>query len=73
MKSTSLTVRLDEDLNRLLSQACRQLGKSRSTLVREALARYLRLIQFEALRKKTMQFAEARGYLLDEDLIRDIS
>ncbi len=73
MKSTSLTFRLDEDLNRLLSQASRQSGKSRSTFPGEALVRYLRLIQFEALRKKAMPFAKVRGYLWDEDLIRDIS
>ncbi len=73
MKSTSITIRLDKDLDRLLREACRQSGKSRSTLAREALTRHLRLVQFEALRKKTMPFAEARGYLSDEDLFRDIS
>lgn len=73
MKPVSLTIRLDKDLDRLLNQASRHSGKSRSTLAREALARYLRLVQFEALRKKTMPFAEARGYLSDEDLFHDLS
>jgi len=73
MKATSLTIRLDKELERMLDKASRQSGKSRSTLAREALARHLRLVQFEALRKKTMPFAEARGYLSDEDLFRDIS
>ena len=73
MKSTSITIRLDKELERLLDKASRQSGKYRSTLAREALARHLRLVQFEALRKKTMPFAEARGYLSDEDLFRDIS
>jgi predicted transcriptional regulator len=73
MKSASLSIRLDKDLDRLLSKVSRQSGKSRSTLAREALARHLRLVQFESLRKKTMPFAEARDYLSDEDLFRDIS
>ena len=73
MKSTPITIRLDKDIDRLLRKASRQLGKSRKTLAREALARYLRLMQFDALRKKTMPFAEARGYVSDEDLFRDIS
>lgn len=30
-------------------------------------------MQFEALRKKVMPFAEARGYLTDEDVFSDIS
>lgn len=72
MKSTSLTIRLDKDLDRLLTKASRQSGKSRSTLARETLARHLQLVQFEALRKKTMPFAEARGYLSDEDLFSDV-
>ncbi len=73
MKSTSLTIRLDEDLDGLLSKVSRESGISRTMLAREALARFLRLFQFEALRKKTMPFAEARGYLSDENLLRDIS
>jgi predicted transcriptional regulator len=73
MKSTSITIRLDKGLDRLLRKASRQLGKSRSTLAREAFARYLRLVQFDALRKKTMPFAETRGYFSDEDLFRKIS
>ena len=73
MKTTSLTIRLEKELERMLDKASRQSGKSRSTLAREALARHLRLVQFEVLRKKTMPFAEARGYLSDEDLFREIS
>ncbi|HBP86278.1 MAG TPA: CopG family transcriptional regulator [Nitrospiraceae bacterium] len=73
MQSTSITIRLDKDLDRLLREASRQSGKSRSTIAREAFTRHLRLVQFEALRTKTMPFAEARVYLSDEDLLRDIS
>ena len=73
MKTSSLTIRLDPDLNKLLNRASKQSGKSRSEVAREALRRQLRLVQFESLRKKAMPFAEARGYLTDEDVFSEVS
>ena len=73
MKTATLTIRLDEDLDKLLSQAARQAGKNRSEIAREALRRQLRVSQFENLRRKIMPFAEARGYLTDEDVFQAIS
>ena len=73
MKSTALTIRLDRDLERQLKRLARRTGRSRSDLVREALRRQLALVQFEDLRQRIMPFAEARGYLTDEDIFRDIS
>ena len=69
----AITIRLDEELESLLDRLCRQTGRTRSDLVRDALRRQLRLFQFEQLRRKTLPFAEARGYLEDEDVIRDVS
>jgi len=73
MKTNTLTIRLDEDLDRLLTKASKLSGKNRSELAREALRRQLRVSQFEALRKKIMPFAEAKGYLTDEDIFREVS
>jgi predicted transcriptional regulator len=73
MKTNTLTIRLDEELDRLLTKAAQQSGKNRSEIAREALRRQLRVSQFEALRRKIMPFAEARGYLTDEDVFREIS
>lgn len=73
MKTTTITIRLDEDLDKLLTKAASQSGKNRSEVAREALRRQLRISQFESLRKRTMPFAEARGYLTDEDVFSDIS
>jgi len=73
MKTNTLTIRLDDDLNKLLTKAVRQSGKNRSEVAREALKRQLRITQFEALRRKIMPFAEARGYLTDEDIFQDVS
>jgi predicted transcriptional regulator len=73
MKTTAITIRLDEDLDKLLTKAASQSGKNRSEVAREALRRQLRISQFESLRRRTMPFAEARGYLTDEDVFSDIS
>ena len=48
-------------------------GKNRSEIAREALRRQLRVSQFGNLRRKIMPFAEARGYLTDEDVFQAIS
>jgi len=73
MKTSTLTIRLDADLDALLSKASEQSGISRSELARQALRRQLRISQFEALRKRIMPFAEARGFLTDEDVFHEIS
>lgn len=70
---TPLTVRLDDDLQRLLEEVANNAGRSRSDVVREALRRQLTLMSFEKLREQMMPFAEARGYLTDEDVFEDIS
>ena len=73
MKTTTITLRLDKELNDMLTKVSKQSGKNRSEVAREALRRQLRLQQFEELRKRIMPFAEARGYLTDEDIFSDIS
>jgi hypothetical protein len=41
--------------------------------VREALRRQLSLLRFEQLRERVLPFAEAAGYLTDEDVFREVS
>ena len=72
MKGT-LTIRLDKDLERMLDRVCKRTGQSRSDLVRQAVRRELCLQRFEDLRRRVLPFAEARGYLTDEDVFRDVS
>jgi predicted transcriptional regulator len=73
MKTSTLTIRLDKDLDDLLTKASRRSGRNRSEIAREALRRQLRISQFEALRQRMMPFAEARGYLTDEDVFAEVS
>ncbi|MGH7497237.1 MAG: ribbon-helix-helix protein, CopG family [Gemmatimonadales bacterium] len=65
--------RLDAELSRLLDAVCRQTGMTKSEVVRQALRRQLSLMRFEQLRRQALPFAEARGYLTDEDVFRDVS
>jgi len=73
MKSSAITVRLDPELERELERIAKATGRSRSEVVREAVRRQLSLAKFEELRRKILPFAEARGYLTDEDVFRDVS
>ena len=73
MKTATLTIRLDKDLDELLTKASRLSVRTRSEVAREAIRRQLRIRQFEALRKRIMPFAEARGFLTDEDVFSEIS
>ena len=68
MKTATLSIRLDDDLDALLGKATRETGCSRSSVAREALRRQLRITQFETIRRRMMPFAEARGFLTDEDV-----
>ena len=73
MKTSALTIRLDPELERRLERAARRSGRTRSEFVRDALRRQLALDQLEDLRRRIMPFAEAQGYLTDEDVYRDVS
>jgi predicted transcriptional regulator len=73
MKTSTLTIRLDKDLDDLLTKASKRSGKNKSEIAREALRRQLRLERFDELRKRVMPFAEARGYLTDEDIFSQVS
>jgi len=73
MKTATLTIRIDDNLNKLLDEAARKSGRNRSDIAREALRRQLRLSQFETIRKRIMPLAEARGFLTDDDVFSQIS
>jgi predicted transcriptional regulator len=71
--SVTVTLRLDEALERQLAEACRRSGKSRSEVLREALRRQLVVEEFRALRRELVPLAESRGYVTDDDVFRDVS
>ena len=71
MKNAALTIRIDRDLERQLDSVAEQTGRSRSDIARDALRRRLSVLQFDEARRQMMPFAEAEGYLTDEDVFRD--
>jgi predicted transcriptional regulator len=71
--STSITIRFDERLAKMLRREARRSGQTSSEIVRDAVRRQLAVREFQNLRKQTMPFAEAAGYLTDEDVFRDVS
>ena len=70
MKTNTLTIRLDEELDKLLTKAAKQSGKNRSEIAREALRRQLRVSQFEAL---VEIMPSERPGPTDEDVFSEVS
>ena len=73
MKTLAVTIRIEPDLQKLLDKVCKQSGRTRSDIVRDSLKRQLSIIRFEQLRRQVLPFAEARGYLTDEDVNKAVS
>jgi predicted transcriptional regulator len=69
----TLTIRLDTKIERELARVAKQTGRSKSDLAREALRRQLAVRRFRELRRQAVPYAEAAGYLTDEDVFRDVS
>lgn len=70
---TTLSIRIDKDLEKLLEQIAKRTGRSKSELIREALRRQFSIDSFQQLRKKLLPYGEAKGWLTDEDVFREVS
>jgi predicted transcriptional regulator len=70
---STVTVRLDKKLDSQLNRIAKKTGRPKSDLIREALRRQLSVMRFDEMRRSVAPFAEARGWLTDEDVFRDIS
>jgi predicted transcriptional regulator len=69
----TLTIRLDDKLDRELARLAKQTGRTKSEVAREALRRQLAVQRFRELRRQAVPYAEAAGYLTDEDVFRTVS
>jgi len=69
----SISISLPEDVKAELDRFTEARGVSRSDVVREALADYLFVQRFRALRARLMPYAEAQGIFTDEDVFRIVS
>jgi predicted transcriptional regulator len=69
----TLTIRLPDDLRADLQKISREQNKPVSDVVRESIRRYVAVERFRALRRKVLPFAEAQGFLTDDDVFKAIS
>lgn len=69
----TLTMRIDERMEAELSRLAESSHRTKSDLAREMLRRQIAIQRFHALRKEAVPYAEAAGYLTDEDVFRDAS
>jgi len=70
---STLTIRLDEKLEKELNRLAKSQHKTKSEVARELLRRHILVRQLDEIRLKLRPYAEAAGYLTDEDVFRDIS
>ena len=69
----TFTIRLPDELRDDLEKLSEEQSKPVSDIVRESIRRYVAVEKFRSLRKKVLPFAEAQGYLTDEDVFKAIS
>lgn len=69
----TLTIRLDDHLDAQLRDLAARTGVGKSAFVREAVRRQLAVARLEELRRRVAPFAEARGWLTDEDVFEEVS
>ena len=69
---STLTIRLPEELKQDLQKISRAEHKPVSDLVRESVRRYVAVERFRQLRRKVLPYAEAQGYLTDEDIFENL-
>lgn len=70
---STISIRIDKELEDLIEQVARKTGRPKSELIREALRRQLAIDMFQQLRKRILPFAESQGLLTDEDIWDRIS
>lgn len=69
----TLTIRIPDKLRADLKAISRRQNKPVSDVVRDSVRRYVAIEKFRALRKRALPFAEAQGFVTDEDVFKAIS
>lgn len=69
----TLTIRIDDELDKDLERLAKAQHRTKSDLAREMLRKRIAVERFRELRRKALPLAEAAGYVSDEDIFRDIS
>jgi predicted transcriptional regulator len=69
----TLTIRIPDKLRADLKRISKQQNKPVSDVVRDSVRRYVAIEKFRTLRKKVLPFAEAQGFVTDEDVFKATS
>ena len=69
----TLTIRIDDELDKDLEQLARAQHRTKSDLARDMLRKRIAVERFRELRRKALPLAESAGYVSDEDIFREIS
>ena len=72
MMNRPMTIRLPDELRKMLNQISKEERLPVSDLVRESIRRYAAVYRFRQLRKRVLPFAEAQGLLTDEDVFESL-
>jgi len=70
---TTMTIRLPELLRDDIQRLGREEHQSVSDIVRDSLRRYVAVQRFRNIRRKVLPFAEAQGFVTDEDVLKALS
>jgi len=69
---STLTIRLDDELDSELTRLAEESHRTKSDLVREMLRRQVALADLRALRAELLPKAEQAGYLTEDGLFREL-
>ena len=67
-----MTIRLPEELRKVLDHIAKEERVPVSDLVRESIRRYASVYRFRQLRRRVLPFAEAQGLLTDDDVFKSL-
>lgn len=69
----TLTIRLDAKLDSELNRLAKSMRKTKSEVARELLRRHILVQELDQVRERLRPYAEAAGFLTDEDFFEKIS
>lgn len=70
---TVVSIELDDKLAKELKQTAESLKTSEVDLIKKAVDNFLRQQRMDQIREEMQPYAEAAGYLTEEDIYREIS
>lgn len=71
--SDTLSIRIEPGLRRELQKTARRQHRKASDVARDALRQYLAGEELRRLREQLRPYAEAQGFLTDEDVFKSVS